>query len=689
MNLKKEEKRKVKEENKYFHVFIFICLIIVSSLIYFISNSWIFGLAFFLFSSIIAIYVKPNKLTFKLILVTLLANSVFLLGNLFFSPESQTDTNFWIFRINQIGFELGINKWLIRSGTLLIGLSWIRNYTITDMYTVIETILFARKNSTRKKWLIAFFSFLSKEGNYLKDFYKSLLTKNISFSFLKFGRNLKIIILIAKKYVSEFFDKNDNYSYRIQSSFLNTNLTEITGKPINNVIGLKGISAKYDSDSHPVISNINMLFGKSSTNLLIGNNKVGKTTIANCLSGYIPHIRGAIKGQIIFFSSKDFHSEKLQTISSYVQYLPEESRKAIFGLTVNQELLAKNPNYKISDVKEFEIDDLLYQNTNTLSGGELIKVIFASIYISQPKFLILDQPLVQLDEIERDRFLKLITRLKNEFGTTTLIISQSFFQKFDSYFDNIFIQDSISSIRKIENNSDREFLIANYVKKHNIEFIELEKIGEQIASVQELTIEIGSRILLDKIDFSVSAGELICIKGANGSGKTSLGLVLAGANSSLISDLKVRSGKLNLSKGKVGYAFQDPYSQILGTTVGGDFNLANRLNLYKNSVKIDKFKKEIHSWLNLDDGTKIEDLHPFEVKKLSIASICYHNELIILDEPTIFADFEGRQDIIKLVNILLTHNKGVIIISHDEYLTQLIRTQYVIKNKKLVRNEVD
>jgi molybdate transport system ATP-binding protein len=75
----------------------------------------------------------------------------------------------------------------------------------------------------------------------------------------------------------------------------------------------------------------------------------------------------------------------------------------------------------VADV--LEIATLLDRRPETLSGGEKQRVALARALLSQPRVLLLDEPLSNLDESLREQSLGLLRRVRDEFGVPMVYVS--------------------------------------------------------------------------------------------------------------------------------------------------------------------------------------------------------------------------------------------------------------------------
>jgi len=81
-------------------------------------------------------------------------------------------------------------------------------------------------------------------------------------------------------------------------------------------------------------------------------------------------------------------------------------------------------------VEMLSLGPLLHRWPGTLSGGEQQRVALARALATQPRLLLLDEPVSALDEVSRDRVCRDLRRIQRDLGITTLHISHNLEEAF-------------------------------------------------------------------------------------------------------------------------------------------------------------------------------------------------------------------------------------------------------------------
>ncbi|MDD2851324.1 MAG: energy-coupling factor transporter ATPase [Desulfuromonadaceae bacterium] len=184
----------------------------------------------------------------------------------------------------------------------------------------------------------------------------------------------------------------------------------------------------------------------------------------------------------------------------------------------------------------------------------------------------------------------------------------------------------------------------------------------------------GSMKAVDGISVSIAKGEFVAILGRNGSGKTTLArmlnaLLLPTGGSVCIHGIDTLDESLIWKvRGLVGMIFQDPDSQIVGTTVEEDVAFGpENLGLEPGEIRR-RVQEALHSVaMSQHAHTTPHLLSGGEKQKVSLAGIlAMQPDCIILDEATALLDPAGRKEVIGLVRTLNRDKRITVLhITHD------------------------
>ena len=160
---------------------------------------------------------------------------------------------------------------------------------------------------------------------------------------------------------------------------------------------------------------------------LFGPSGAGKTTLLEIVAGLRHPSRGVVRiGDEIVLDAANHVCTPPET--RRVGYVPQDL--ALFPhRNVRQNLLFATgrtpPAVDHFDhlVEVLEIRRLLERWPETLSGGEKRRVALGRALLSQPRLLLLDEPLVNLDRALRQNLLELLARIRTEFGTPMLYVT--------------------------------------------------------------------------------------------------------------------------------------------------------------------------------------------------------------------------------------------------------------------------
>ncbi|MBK7128810.1 MAG: ABC transporter ATP-binding protein [Crocinitomicaceae bacterium] len=194
----------------------------------------------------------------------------------------------------------------------------------------------------------------------------------------------------------------------------------------------------------------------------------------------------------------------------------------------------------------------------------------------------------------------------------------------------------------------------------------------EILNVKNLTLSYGTKKIINKVSFSLTAGEIIVILGASGDGKTTLMKALAGL-------LPVQSGEIRYKDQHLKDALHKlvpGHHEI--KLVNQDFALDKYHTVEENvRLKLSRFDESYRilridtllklTGLNTYHNLKADDLSGGQQQRLAIArALADEPELLLLDEPFNQLDFQNKQKIEQHVrSYLRKNNMSAILVTHN------------------------
>jgi ATP-binding cassette subfamily F protein 3 len=202
-------------------------------------------------------------------------------------------------------------------------------------------------------------------------------------------------------------------------------------------------------------------------------------------------------------------------------------------------------------------------------------------------------------------------------------------------------------------------------EKHggNFGLKKVERTGNNVLTVEDLSVGYGETRLASELNFSLMRGEVLGIIGGNGTGKTTLLKTVLG-------ELRQIAGSIHWgTKTNIGY-----YTQNLD-----DLEYRNEVVQELRRVSPLADNGELRSFLSRflffgDDVFKrVGDLSGGEKGRLALAKLIYSRKnVLILDEPTNHLDIPSRE---ALEAALDEFDGTIIAVSHDRFFLDKIATQ--------------
>lgn len=183
---------------------------------------------------------------------------------------------------------------------------------------------------------------------------------------------------------------------------------------------------------------------------------------------------------------------------------------------------------------------------------------------------------------------------------------------------------------------------------------------------------------LKNVNVTIERGKLYALIGANRGGKTTLCNVIRGfiphfykgdlRGEVLIEGKDIREWEMGELSRKIGYVFQNPFTQISGVKDNVFEEIAFGLeNLGMEPGLIREKVDQVIKMLEID---YLREKNPFELsggqkQRVALASIIVMEpDVLVIDEPTSQLDPKGTEEVFKIIELMKKKGKTIILVEH-------------------------
>jgi energy-coupling factor transport system ATP-binding protein len=192
------------------------------------------------------------------------------------------------------------------------------------------------------------------------------------------------------------------------------------------MITVDNVSFHYQAGPQ-VLRNVSLKIQDGEFVAIMGENGAGKTTLVKMFNGLLKPTEGKV-----LVDGVETRAKSVAELSRDVGLIFQNPDHQLFAETVAEELSFSLRNFGFSEeVIERRVTSLLatldleqYRKSSpfVLSGGERKRVALAAILVWDPKHVIMDEPTIGQDYMQKDRLRQLITQLVSQ-GKTVIIVT--------------------------------------------------------------------------------------------------------------------------------------------------------------------------------------------------------------------------------------------------------------------------
>lgn len=473
------------------------------------------------------------------------------------------------------------------------------------------------------------------------------------------------------------------------------------------ILKIKDLSFSYPESESRVLDGASFSLSEGELCVLAGSTGSGKSTLLRLIKRELSP-RGEKSGSVIFEGREieELDAREAASAIGFVAQKPEQQivcdsvwHELAFGLE-NLGLAHSEIAIRVAEMASyFGIDAWYDKKVSELSGGQKQLLNLAAVMVMRPRLLLLDEPTSQLDPIAATEFMHTVRKLVNDLALSVIIVEhrleeiiplcdrlvllrdgkvigngapKEVISSLESSSEELMAMPTCSRVARrlgesgecpVSMREGREWLRASCPNGiRSLEECETEPKGEVALSFEKVCFRYDRALpdTLASLDLEVRTGEIFCILGGNGSGKSTALGVASGTLKAYSGKVKVFGKKLSDYKNGSLYFEclsllpQDVQTVFLKNTV--------REELEEVGADISALPFEIAHLL---------DRHPYDLSggEQQIVALwkvlAKKPRLLLLDEPTKGLDAAKKQAFVTLLHTLKADGMTILIVTHD------------------------
>ncbi|OUQ85516.1 iron ABC transporter ATP-binding protein [Brevibacillus brevis] len=192
------------------------------------------------------------------------------------------------------------------------------------------------------------------------------------------------------------------------------------------MIEVRNVTKQYGSKN--VVENVSVKIAKGKITSFIGPNGAGKSTLLSMISRLLTKDQGEV-----FIESQEIGQTKSSELAKKISIL-KQSNHITVRLTIRElvsfgrfpysqgNLTKEDWKYVDEAIQYLELTDIQHKYLDQLSGGQRQRAYIAMVVAQNTEYVLLDEPLNNLDMKHSVQIMKVLRRLVDEKGKTVVIV---------------------------------------------------------------------------------------------------------------------------------------------------------------------------------------------------------------------------------------------------------------------------
>ncbi len=212
------------------------------------------------------------------------------------------------------------------------------------------------------------------------------------------------------------------------------------------------------------------------------------------------------------------------------------------------------------------------------------------------------------------------------------------------------------------------------------------------------TYPLADESSIRNVSLNIEEGKFYGIVGENGSGKTTLCAILRGFAPSFYQgdiqgEVLVYGKPIGEYGGelatKIGYVFQNPFTQISGVKETVFEEVAYGLENF--GVPVEEIVERVEAIMKLTHIDSLAEKNPLELsggqmQRVALASVLVlEPDILIIDEPTSQLDPQGTESVFEIIKMMKDKKKTIILVEHKiDLIAEYADEVLVLRGGKLI-----
>lgn len=467
------------------------------------------------------------------------------------------------------------------------------------------------------------------------------------------------------------------------------------------MIDVASLSFSYVSeltgDRVEALKDVDLSADAGSLTLVCGASGCGKSTLMKALTGLVPQMTPGELDGVVRINGRNLADVALTDVGHLCSSVFQNPRTQFFCDTVAEELAFCGENYgreratlrqqSERAAKLMGISHLMERKLTTLSGGQLQKVALACALASGAPVLLADEPTSNLDPAAISEVRAALKVLKEQGLTIVVVEHRLHFLR--GLADQVLLMESGRVTRRW---NGAEFFSMGQAQRRSLGLRTLVDpgppetwVGQVQAGRQEkqvgrqenreaspsqvrlscrgLSFAYGASPVFEGLDADFPAGQITCIAGANGVGKTTLVRVLCGLAAPSLGTISLDGvpASRKTRRSACALVMQDTGRQLFSDTLAGELTIgASHASGQSGEQLLADF-----------DLANLGERHPLSLsggqkQRLVIAAArATGRPIVILDEPTSGVDARHLDSITATLRRIADEGAAVVVVTHD------------------------